>query len=207
MTPQRAAEVLDRIGITFFFAPAFHPAMRQVMPVRKALGVRTLFNVLGPLTNPAGARRQVLGVYSRRLVDLVAEVLVKLGCEHALVVRGEDGLDELTTTDTNQVAEVRRGRIERYAMEPELLGLQRAVLADLAGGDPATNAELMNSVLAGDGGPLADVVSLNAGAAIYVGGKAATLKEGVVAAREVLAAGAAQDKLSQLRALCGTSED
>jgi anthranilate phosphoribosyltransferase len=207
MTPQRAAEVLDRIGISFFFAPAFHPAMRQVMPVRRELGVRTLFNVLGPLTNPAGARRQVLGVYSSRLVDLVAEVLVKLGCEHALVVYGEDGLDELTTTATNHVAEVRNGRIERYAVEPELLGLQRAALADLAGGDPETNAELMNRVLAGEGGPLGDIVGLNAGAAIYVGGRAATLKEGAAAAQEVLAAGAALAKLSQLRSLCGGSED
>ncbi len=197
--PETAARMLEEIGICFLFAPNYHPAMKEVMPVRKALGVRTIFNVLGPLSNPAGARRQVLGVYARELVDVMAQVLSDLGSVHALVVHGADGLDEITITGPTHVAELRDGRIESRTVEPEELGVSRASAADLAGGGPAENAAMLRSVLAGDEGPLAEITLANAGAAIYVGGKVATLAEGVECGREALASGAALAKLEALR--------
>lgn len=197
--PMQAARALDEIGMAFLFAPDLHPAMKEVMPVRRALGVRTIFNVLGPLTNPAGARRQVLGVYDDRLVALVAEVLMRLGCDHALVVRGSDGLDELTTTASSLVAEVRGERLETYSVEPEQFGLDRAAMPDLLGGEPVRNAELMAEVVSGRPGALQDITALNAGAAIYVGGLAEDLGAGVDLARQALATGAAAIKLEELR--------
>ncbi len=197
VSAQQAGRALDEVGIAFLFAPRLHPAMREVMPVRRQLGLRTIFNVLGPLTNPAGARRQVLGVYSPELVETTARVLAKLGSEHALVVHG-DGLDEITTTGVTRVAEVRDGTVETYTVDPEALGVATAVAADLAGGDPETNAGLMTRVLAGEPGPLFDITSLNAGAALYVGGKAASLKEGVKMAGETLGTGAPAATLETL---------
>jgi anthranilate phosphoribosyltransferase len=194
-----AARALDELGIAFLFAPLLHPAMREVMPVRRELGVRTIFNLLGPLTNPAGARRQLIGVYAAHLVPLVGEVLAELGTDHALVVHGADGLDEITTTGPTRVAEVRAGEISAYEIAPEDLGLPRARLADLAGGSPEENAERMGRLLAGEPGPLADVTAANAGAALYVGGLAADLVDGVARARAVLASGAAAEKLATLR--------
>ncbi|MFQ5525559.1 MAG: anthranilate phosphoribosyltransferase [Thermoanaerobaculia bacterium] len=197
--PELAAEMLDRIGICFLFAPNYHPAMKEVMPVRKALGVRTIFNVLGPLSNPAGARRQVLGVYARELVEVMAQVLGDLGSEHALVVHGADGLDEITTTGPTRVAELRDGLVRSYSVEPEELEVSRAEAGDLAGGGPAHNAEMMGRVLAGDEGPLAEITIANAGAAIYAGGRAETLLAGARLARETLRSGAAAEKLAELR--------
>jgi anthranilate phosphoribosyltransferase len=194
-----AARALDELGIAFLFAPLLHPAMREVMPVRRELGVRTIFNLLGPLTNPAGARRQLLGVYAAHLVPLVGEVLCELGTDHALVVHGADGLDEITTTGATHVAEVRAGEVRSYEIEPEELGLPRASLADLAGGSPEENASRMGRLLAGEPGPLADIAAANAGAALYVGGLAADLADGVARARAVLASGAAAEKLGALR--------
>lgn len=204
-TPEQAGRALEDIGIAFLFAPALHPAMREVMPVRRELAVRTIFNVLGPLTNPAGARRQVIGVYAARLVPLLAQVLAELGAEHALVVHG-DGLDEITTTGATTVGEVHTGdgrqdNVAVYEVTPEALGVDRAQRSDLAGGTPEDNAAHMRRVLAGEPGPLADVTALNAGAAIYVGGGAADLAEGVRRARETLASGVAERKLEQLRRL------
>lgn len=198
MGPQKAAAMLDEIGIAFLFAPRFHPAMREVAAVRMALGVRTIFNILGPLTNPAGARRQVLGVYEERLVELLARVLVQLGCEHALVVQGSDGLDELTTTGASLVAEVRQQAVELYRLEPASLGLDPATPEDLAGGEPHHNAELLRRMVAGEPGPLQDICALNAGAAIYVGGIADSLEAGLEMARRAIASGAAQAKLQAL---------
>ncbi|HEX5758033.1 MAG TPA: anthranilate phosphoribosyltransferase [Thermoanaerobaculia bacterium] len=198
-TPEAAAAALDMVGIAFLFAPRLHPAMREVMPVRRELGLRTIFNLLGPLTNPAGARRQVVGVYAEELVERLARVLADLGAEHALVVHGSDGLDEITTTGATRVAEVRGGEVRLATVAPEGLGLARATLADLAGGSPEENAAAMERLLAGAGGPLADIVAANAGAALYVGGAAAGLREGVERAREVLASGAAAGKLEELR--------
>jgi len=198
-TPASAGRALDEIGIAFLFAPSLHPAMKEVMPVRRELGVRTLFNLLGPLVNPAGARRQVLGVPQPRWVETHAAVLADLGCDHALVVHG-DGLDEITTTGTTEVAEVCGGAVTRYTVVPEDFGLSRARPEALTGGDIATNAGTMLRVLRGEQGALHDVVALNGGAAIYVGARAASLVEGVARAREVLLAGGGLAKLEELRA-------
>jgi anthranilate phosphoribosyltransferase len=196
--PETAGRTLDSVGIAFLFAPLLHPAMREVMPVRRELGMRTIFNVLGPLTNPAGARRQVMGVYAESLVEPIGHVLRDLGAEHALVVHG-DGLDEITTTGRTRVAEVRGGEVRMLDLEPERFGLRRARLEDLAGGTPEENAAAAHRVFGGERGPLADVTALNAGAALYVGGIAPTLEEGVERARQVLASGAAARKLEELR--------
>jgi len=200
--PATAGQALDTVGITFLFAPLLHPAMREVMPVRRELGMRTIFNVLGPLTNPAGARRQVMGVYSQALVEPIGQVLRDLGAEHALVVHG-DGLDEITTTGSTIVSEVRDGEVRTYTLEPERFGLRRVRVEDLAGGRPEDNAALMQRVFGGETGPLAEVTALNAGAAIYVAGQAPTLEEGVEVARGVLASGAAAGKLDELKGFLG----
>ncbi|HYO13283.1 MAG TPA: anthranilate phosphoribosyltransferase [Thermoanaerobaculia bacterium] len=201
--PEVAGRTLDAVGIAFLFAPLLHPAMREVMPVRRELGMRTIFNVLGPLTNPAGARRQLMGVYSESLVEPIGHVLRDLGAEHALVVHGDDGLDEITTTGVTRVAEVRGGEVVCYTLEPERFGLRRASLSELAGGGPEENAAAMHRVLAGEEGPLADVTVLNAGAALYVSGIAPGIAEGIEKAREVLASGAAARKLEELRSFPG----
>jgi anthranilate phosphoribosyltransferase len=198
--PGAAGRALAEVGIAFLFAPRLHPAMKEVMPVRRELGVRTIFNVLGPLTNPAGARRQVMGVYAEGLVEVIGEVLCELGAEHALVVHGSDGLDELTTTGPSRVAEVRDGTVRTYDLDPAELGIPRAAPEDLAGGSPDDNAAIARRILDGEGGPLADVTALNAAAAIYVGGRAESLAEGLAAARAALASGAARRKLAELAA-------
>jgi len=200
--PATAGQALDTVGITFLFAPLLHPAMREVMPVRRELGMRTIFNVLGPLTNPAGARRQVMGVYSQTLVEPIGQVLRDLGAEHALVVHG-DGLDEITTTGPTTVSEVRDGEVRTYTLEPERFGLRRVRVEDLAGGMPEDNAALMHRVFGGESGPLADVTALNAGAAVYVAGLAPSLEEGVETALDILASGAAAGKLDELKGFLG----
>lgn len=199
VSPAVAGRALEQVGIAFLFAPLLHPAMREVMPVRKTLGVRTVFNVLGPLTNPAGARRQVMGVYAEGLVEPIARVLAELGSEHAVVVHGLDGLDEVTTTAATRVGEVRAGRVEVYEVTPERFGVRRAELSELAGGGPEENARAMERVLAGEAGALADVTAVNAGAALYVGGVVESWEAGVERAREVLASGAAIETLERLR--------
>jgi anthranilate phosphoribosyltransferase len=198
VSPAAAGQALDAVGIAFLFAPRLHPAMREVMPVRKELGVRTIFNVLGPLTNPAGTRRQVMGVYAEALVERIAQVQVELAAEHALVVHGQ-GLDEITTTGPSRLAEVRDGRVKVFTVQPEDFDLPRARPEDLLGGDPEINAEQMRRVFAGEPGPLADITALNAGAAIYVGGLAESLQDGVRRARQLLRTGAAAAKLEALR--------
>jgi anthranilate phosphoribosyltransferase len=201
--PETAGRTLDAVGITFLFAPLLHPAMREVMPVRRELGLRTVFNVLGPLTNPAGARRQLMGVYAESLVEPIGHVLRDLGAEHALVVHGDDGLDEITTTGTTRVAEVRGGEVTCYTLEPERFGLRRARLEELAGGGPEENAAAMHRVFEGTEGALADVTALNAGAALYVSGLAGSLEQGLDLARETLTSGAAAKKLEELRSFPG----
>ena len=201
--PATAGRTLDSVGIAFLFAPLLHPAMREVMPVRRELGMRTIFNVLGPLTNPAGARRQVMGVYAESLVEPIGHVLRDLGAEHALVVHG-DGMDEITTTGRTRIAEVRNGEVRLYDIEPERFGLRRVAQAELAGGTPDENAAAVRRVFGGESeGALAEVTALNAGAALYVGGLAATLEEGVETARATLASGAAERKLEELRSFAG----
>lgn len=197
--PERAAAALEEIGIAFLFAPNLHPAMREVMPVRQALGVRTVFNLLGPLTNPAGARRQLLGVFARDRVAMLARVLGQLGSRHAMVVHGEDGLDEITLTGPTHVAELRDGAVREYTIEPEALGFARVAPEALAGGEPEENARSLERVLDGEAGPLRDVTLLNAGAAVYVAGLAADHRAGIAAAAEAIDSGAARAKLAALR--------
>lgn len=199
--PERAGRQLEEIGLAFLFAPCFHPAMREVMPVRRALGVRTVFNLLGPLTNPAGATRQLLGVFASDRVELLARVLAELGTEHALVVHGADGLDEISTTGPTRVAEVRGAGVELFELAPEELGVARARPEELAGGSPEENAAIARRILAGEQGPRAEIVAVNAGAALYVAGRAPDLRAGVALAREALASGAAAAKLAELRGL------
>jgi anthranilate phosphoribosyltransferase len=200
--PATAGRTLDSVGIAFLFAPLLHPAMREVMPVRRELGMRTIFNVLGPLTNPAGARRQVMGVYAESLVEPIGQVLRDLGAEHALVVHG-DGMDEITTTGRTRIAEVRDGEVRLYDVEPERFGLRRVAQEELAGGTPDENAAAVRRVFGGEEGALAEVTALNAGAALYVGGLAATLEQGVETARATLTSGAAERKLEELRSFSG----
>lgn len=192
------AEVLRRVGIAFLFAPRLHPAMKAVVGVRRELGIRSIFNVLGPLTNPAFARRQVMGVYSDPLVEVIGRVLLALGAEHALVVHSRDGLDEISVSAPTRVCEVREGALQVYEIEPAHLGLESHAIEAVAGGDAATNAGIARHVLAGGDGATRDIVLANAGAALYVSGAAATLRDGVALARQALASGAAKAKLDAL---------
>ena len=194
----RMAEVLRRAGIAFLFAPKLHPAMAAVAGVRKELGVRTIFNVLGPLTNPAFARRQVLGVYADRLVEVVAQVLAALGAKHALVVHSRDGLDEISISASTHVCEVRDGELRSYDVTPEELGLRRHPIEAVAGGDARENANIVRDVLSGANGARHDIVVANAGAALYAGGLAPSIRDGVALAKESIASGRAYGKLQQL---------
>ncbi|MCU1246839.1 MAG: anthranilate phosphoribosyltransferase [Acidobacteria bacterium] len=198
---QKMSAVLRRTGISFLFAPRLHPAMSAVAAVRRELGIRTIFNVLGPLTNPAFARRQVLGVYSAHLVEVVARVLQALGADHAMVVHSADGLDEISVSAPTHVCELREGTLTSYQVTPEALGLGRHDLQELAGGDAAENARIAQAILAGEEGARRDVVAANAGAALYVSGAAPTLSEGVIMAGKALAGGAARAKLDELIAV------
>lgn len=196
---------LDAVGFAFLFAPRLHPAMRAVMPVRRALGVRTLFNLLGPLANPAGVRRQVVGVFSPRVQPLVAAALAELGCEHAWVVHSEDGLDEISVGAATRVVEVRDGVVAgEWAVEPAALGAATPQGQELAGGDPAANAARIGAILRGEeGGAAADAIALNAGAALVVGGVAPTLEEGFAVARGALSSGKGWAKLEEVRRAVG----
>jgi anthranilate phosphoribosyltransferase len=198
LSPEQVGRCIDELGFGFMFAPRHHAAMAHVVPVRKALGVRTIFNFLGPLTNPAGAERQLLGVSDRHYQETIAEALVALGCVRAMVVTAEDGVDELSTSARTRVIEVADGRTEEWFAEPGEFGLGRAELEDVAGGDPEENAAAARAVLAGEEGPRRDLVLLNAGAAIYVGGLAADLGDGVERARAAIDGGAARELLDRL---------
>jgi anthranilate phosphoribosyltransferase len=192
------AEILSEVGIAPFFARTAHPAFRHVAPVRSDLGVRTLLNCLGPLLSPVGARYQVVGVYSRALVEPLAGALLALGAERALVVHGHDGLDELTTTGPSYAALVSDGRVEAMTIDPMTLGIARAAIEDLAGGDAQQNAAITRSVLAGAIGPARDIVLLNAAAALWVVEAAASLEEGLLLAARSIDEGAARAKLAAL---------
>jgi anthranilate phosphoribosyltransferase len=190
-------KALDEAGICFLFAPAHHGAMRHVQPIRAELGFRTVFNLLGPLSNPAGAKRQVLGVFTPRLVEPLARVLGNLGATRAWVVHGA-GMDELTTTGETQVAEWRDGQIRLFTITPEAVGLPRAALADLTGGEPAENAQALRELLQGKPGAYRDTVLLNAAAAFLVGERVETLREGVDLAQTSIDEGLAQRALDRL---------
>ncbi len=194
----RIAVCLEEVGIAFLFAPAMHSAMKYVQPVRRELRLRTVFNLLGPLTNPARATCQVVGVYSSDLVEKLAEALSMMGLHRALVVHGSDGLDEITVTGPTRVGEVREGQVHTYEVTPEEFGLNRATLDDLAGGDAAVNAELIRNVLAGRKSAHRDVVLLNAAAALVAAGRADHLRDGVPLAAKSIDSGAALEKLRKL---------
>lgn len=194
---EQQRRALDEAGVCFMFAPAHHGAMRHVLPIRQELGFRTVFNLLGPLSNPAGAQRQVLGVYDSRWVEPLARVLGALGAERAWVVFGQ-GLDEITTTGETQVAEWRDGGVRLLNVTPEAVGLPRVALADLTGGDPAANAEAIRALLAGKTGPYRDIVLLNTAAALLVSDKVETLRDGIAAAALSVDEGRAQAALDKL---------
>ncbi len=198
LTPEQVGRCIDEVGFGFMFAPRHHAAMAHVVPVRKQLGVRTIFNFLGPLTNPAGARRQLLGVSDRHYQETIAEALVGLGSERAMVVAAEDGVDELSISARTRVIEVAEGGTEEWFVEPGEFGLTEAELEQVAGGSPEENAAASRAVLAGESGPRRDLVLLNAGAAIYVGGLAASLGEGVEKAAAAVDDGAARELLERL---------
>ncbi|HZZ32299.1 MAG TPA: anthranilate phosphoribosyltransferase [Phenylobacterium sp.] len=200
MPADRQLNALDEAGICFMFAPAHHEAMRHVAPIRAELGFRTIFNLLGPLTNPAHAERQVVGVFAERWVMPTAEALKALGSERAWVVHG-GGMDEMTTTGETSVAELRDGQVRLFTVTPEAVGLPRAALADLTGGTPKQNAEALRQLLAGQKGAYRDIVLLNAAAAFLVGDAVETLREGVEMAAAVIDDGRAQGALDKLRSL------
>lgn len=198
LTPERVAHSVDSIGVGFMFAPNHHSAMKHAAPVRRELGVRTLFNMLGPLTNPAGAQNQVIGVFSRALTAKLARVLSTLGSNHVLVVHGSDGMDEISISAPTFVAELRDGKIEEYSLHPEEFGLRSAPLNAIQVNNADEARDMLLGVLDNQPGAARDIVLLNAGAAIYVAGLTSTLKGGVRKAEEVLAGGAAKAKLAQL---------
>jgi anthranilate phosphoribosyltransferase len=196
--PDAVARCIEEIGFGFMFAPRHHAAMAHVVPVRKELGVRTIFNFLGPLTNPAGADRQLLGVSDRHYQETIAEALVALGSERAMIVAAEDGLDELSLSARTRVIEVADGGTSEWFVEPGQFGLDEAALDEVAGGTPEENAAASRAVLEGENGPRRDLVLLNAGAAIYVGGQAENLEDGVAKAAAAVDSGAARDVLDRL---------
>ena len=193
LTPEGIARCIDDVGFGFMFAPLHHPATGHVVPVRKELAVRTIFNFLGPLTNPASARRQLIGVSDRRFLDIVAGALGELGCEHALVVASDDGLDELSASGPTHVVELRDGHITGWTMTPQDAGLPTSPQDAVAAGTPEKNAAIARRVLDGEAGAERDLTVLNAGAAIYVGGRADSLEQGARRAEEAIDSGAARD--------------
>ena len=198
LSPERAAQCLREVGICFLYAPSLHPAMKQVQAVRRELRMRTMFNLLGPLTNPARASGQVVGVYSLDLVEKLAEALSMLGLHRALVVHGLDGLDEITITGPTRVAEAREGSVRSYEVEPEEFGLVRATLQEIAGGDAAENAAIIRAVLRGERSARRDVVLLNAAAALVAADRADRIAEAVPLAAQSIDSGAAAGKLEAL---------
>jgi len=199
MNPEKLQKCLDEIGIAFLFAQSLHPAMKYAMPARKQIGRRTLFNILGPLSNPAAATHQLVGVFDRSWVETLARVLEKLGTLHALVVHGEDGLDEITTTANTFVSETMKGKINNYEICPEDFGLKRAGLKDLLGGNAINNANILLALLKGKPGAIRDIVILNSAAAIYTADKAISIKEGINLASESIDSGKALEKLELLK--------
>lgn len=198
LTPEQVKICIEKIGVGFLFAPTFHGAMRHVGPVRKELGFRTIFNVLGPLANPANAKYQLIGVFESGLTETFAHVLKALGLKRGLVVHGSDGLDEITITGETRVTELNEDTIKTYTIKPEEFGLKTCEISEIIGGDREENASILIEVLKGKKGGKKDILLLNAGAALYVSGKVKSIKEGVIKAREIIDTGLAYKKLEEL---------
>ncbi len=195
---ERVEACIAKIGIGFLFAPLLHEAMKYAVQPRRDIGIRTIFNMLGPLTNPAMATHQLLGIYSGEMVGMIAQVLKNLGSARAMVVHGLEGLDEISLCGPTRVAELRDGAVREYLLEPEQFGLKRCALEDLHGGNPEESARIVRAILDGNKGPARDVVLLNGGAALYVSGRAASIQEGIGLAAESIDSGQARQKLAQL---------
>ena len=198
LTPERSAEILKKINICFLFAQNYHIAMKYVAPIRKELGIRTVFNILGPLSNPAGANMELMGVYDQSLVEPLAQVMANLGVDRGMVVYGQDSLDEISMCAPTSVCEIRDGKFTFYEITPEQFGYERCEKGALTGGTPAENAEITKAILKGEKkGPKRQAVCLNAGAALYIAGKAASIEEGVKLAESLIDSGAALKKLEE----------
>lgn len=197
ISPEKSRELLEKIGICFLFAQNYHIAMKYVAPVRKELGIRTIFNILGPLANPAGANMELMGVYDESLIEPLAHVLTNLGVKRALVVYGTDGLDEISLSAPTKVCEVKNGTFTSYEITPEQFGFTRCKKEDLVGGTPAENAQITHDILAGKPGPKRDAVLMNAGAAIYMAGRAETIQAGIDVARNMIDSGKAAAQLEK----------
>jgi len=198
LSPREVEVTLDQIGLGFLFAPVFHKAMKYALGPRKEIGIRSIFNILGPLTNPAQAKYQVVGVYDPLLTEVVAQVLDKLGVEGAYVVHGAGGLDEISTLGPSKITYLNKGSIQTFTITPEDFGFSRRQLAEIKGGDAFYNAEITSRVLAGEKGPIREIVVLNAAAVISAAGLAANLQEGVKIAEETIDSGKALEKLNSL---------
>ncbi|MGI8672961.1 MAG: anthranilate phosphoribosyltransferase [Luteitalea sp.] len=205
-TPATASNCLEQAGIAFLFAPTFHPSMRHAAPVRRELGVRTAFNLLGPMTNPAGTTRQLVGVPSPELTELVARSLGLLGSRNVWVVHAADGLDEISTTGYTKVSECRDGLLRTFFVHPSMYGLPKAAVADLKGGDATHNADVTRQVLAGAPGPARDIVALNAGAGLFVADAALNVAQGVLMATRAIDSGRARDTLEAMAVLSHQDE-
>lgn len=198
LTPERSAEILKKINICFLFAQNYHIAMKYVAPIRKELGIRTVFNILGPLSNPAGANMELMGVYDQSLVEPLAQVMANLGVNRGMVVYGQDSLDEISMCAPTSVCEIRDGKFTSYEITPEQFGYERCEKGALTGGTPAENAEITKAILKGEEkGPKRQAVCLNAGAALYIAGKATSIEEGVKLAEFLIDSGAALKKLEE----------
>lgn len=198
LTPEQVAQCVEKVGVGFMFAPAHHSAMKHAIGPRKEMGARTIFNVLGPLTNPAGAPNQLLGVFSEELLEPLANVLQKLGSRHVLVVHARDGLDEISIGEATEVAELKDGQIRRYSITPEQFGMTRTAIEAIKAEDAEDSLAIIRALLEDQAGPARDIVCLNAGAAIYVAGLADTLADGIKRADEVITSGEARNRLDQL---------
>lgn len=199
LEPQMVEKCLDETGFGFLFAPLFHPAMKYAIGPRREMGIRTVFNILGPITNPAGAKRQVLGVFSGKLAEPLCKVLGNLGADDAMVVHGEDGLDEITITDGTRVSRLSGGVVENSIISPEDFGMERAELKDIAGGNADENARIALDIFGGQKGPKRDVLLMNAAASLMVAGKVNALRDGAALAAEALDSGSAMSKLDEIK--------
>jgi len=198
LSPEQVAQCVEKVGVGFMFAPAHHSAMKHAIGPRKEMGARTIFNVLGPLTNPAGAPNQLLGVFSEELLEPLANVLQRLGSRHVLVVHARDGLDEISIGEATEVAELKDGQIRRYSITPEQFGMTRTSIEAIKAEDADDSLAIIRALLEDQAGPARDIVCLNAGAAIYVAGLTDTLADGIKRADEVITSGEARNRLDQL---------